>query len=302
MNDGPTHAGSRKWLHMIANHVKTFVLLGFLSALVLVAGQALGGETGLLCACALALVLNIGSYFFADKIVLRMYGARPLDGHSHHDVYEMVGELTRAMDIPVPRLWLIPGATANAFATGRNPGNASVAVTEGILDMLDARELRGVLAHELSHVKNRDILVSTVAATLATAVSYLANMVKFNALFGSSRDRREGSGPFAIFVVIFMPLAAMLVQLAISRSREYLADESAAHYSSDPLALASALEKLHYSSERDRAYASVDMNKAATASLFIVNPLSSRGIVALFSTHPPVIERIRRLRQMHTRM
>lgn len=289
---------------MIFNQFKTFLLLAVLSSLLIMAGSAIGGSAGVKVALIIALLMNFISYFYSDKIVLYMYQARHLDEHEFKWIYDMVHELTQKMGLPMPQLWLIDTPMANAFATGRNPYHASVAVTTGILDILAPHELRGVLAHELGHVKNRDILISTIAATVATAISYVGTMARYAAIFGgSSDDRDRRSNPFALLlVIIFMPLAAMLLQMAISRSREYLADETGAEYSADPLALASALEKLHYHVHEEHLDAQYDTNKASTASLFIVNPFSAQGIIALFSTHPPMQERIKRLRQMHEKM
>jgi heat shock protein HtpX len=288
---------------MIFNQFKTFLLLAALSGLLVMAGSFIGGQAGIRIALIIALFMNFISYFYADKLVLALYQARHLDEQEYTWVYDIVQELTQKMHIPMPKLWIIETPMANAFATGRNPQHASVAVTTGILDILKPHELRGVLAHELSHVKNRDILISTIAATVATAISYVGSMARFAALFGSSNDRDRRSNPIALlFVIIFMPLAAMLVQLAISRSREYLADETGATYSQDPLALATALEKLHYYVQEEHLNEQSDARKASTATLFIVNPFTVQGIMALFSTHPPMQERIKRLRQMHEKM
>ena len=288
---------------MIFNQIKTLLLLAIMSSLLIIAGGALGGKTGINIALVLALLMNFITYFYADKIVLSMYQARRLDEHEYKWIYDMVHELTQKMGLPMPKLWIIDTPMANAFATGRNPANASVAVTTGILGILAPNELRGVLAHELGHVKNRDILISTIAATIATAISYVGSMARYAAIFGPRDDRDRRSNPFALLIVIiFMPIAAMLLQMAISRSREYLADEIGAEYSQDPLALAGALEKLHYHVKDEHLDAQYDANKASTASLFIVNPFTVQGIIALFSTHPPMQERIKRLRQMHEMM
>jgi heat shock protein HtpX len=288
---------------MIFNQCKTFLLLAVLSGLLVMAGSVIGGQSGVRVALIIALLMNFISYFYADKIVLSIYQARHLDEQEYTWIYGMVHELTQKMGIPMPKLWIIDTSMANAFATGRNPEHASVVVTTGIVHMLEPRELRGVLAHELGHVKNRDILISTIAATVATAISYLGSMARYATLFGSSDDRDRRSNPIAIlFVIIFMPLAAMLVQMAISRSREYLADETGASYSQDPLALATALEKLHYYVQEEHLDERSDAHKASTATLFIVNPFTVQGIIALFSTHPPMQERIKRLRLMHDKI
>lgn len=286
---------------MFLNRVKTLILLVGLSGLLLLMGRWVGGASGVKFAFIFAMVMNVLTYFFADKMVLKMYGAQPLDQNRFPEIYSMVEELAHKSSMPMPKLWYVPSKMANAFATGRNPKNASVAVTQGILDILDPHELRGVLAHELSHVKNRDILVGTIAATIAMAIGYLATMLRWSFIFGGfggDRDRnRNGGGFAALLVAIIMPVAATLIQLAISRSREYLADESGANCCDDPLALASALEKLHYAS-RDMHLQPASYAQTATASLFIVHPFTSSSMTNLFSTHPPMEKRIERLRKM----
>lgn len=288
---------------MIMNQLKTILLLVGLSALLLLIGNFLGGTTGIQVALVFALVMNAVTYFFSDKIVLFLYGAKPLNQDQYHYVYTIVDELTHTMNLPMPKLWIVHTPMANAFATGRNPRNASVALTEGILTILDERELRGVIAHELAHIKNRDILVATIAATIATAIGYAAHMARHFAFIGSmSGNRRRNGNPIGMLVVaIVMPIAAMLIQLAISRSREYLADETGAHYSRDPLALAHALEKLHNHVSHSPLPAQ-ETRKASTASLFIVNPFSAGGLISLFSTHPPMHKRIERLHNLYERM
>ncbi|MFA5074809.1 MAG: zinc metalloprotease HtpX [Candidatus Babeliales bacterium] len=283
---------------MFWNQLKTFIFLTSLSAILFLICYSIGGRSGLLFAFILSLIMNFGAYFFSDKLVLRMYSAQPLDESRYVYVYDMVQELCENANLPMPKLWYIPSSMANAFATGRNPHNASVAVTQGILDVLDEGELRGVLAHELSHVKNRDILVSTIAATIATCVAYLADMIRWTAIFGSSDSgENKSSGWGAVLAALVMPIAATLIQLAISRSREYLADESGAKISNDPLALASALEKLQHSANEEHiepeSYA-----QNSTASLFIINPFFGGGLINLFSTHPPMEKRIEKLRNM----
>jgi len=285
---------------MFWNQFKTALLLGALSGVLIILGYAIGGSNGIYFALVFSLLMNFVTYFFSDKIVLGMYGAKPLDEEQYPHIYEMVQELTAEMQIPMSKLWLVENSMANAFATGRNPKHASVAVTTGILEILDANELRGVLAHELGHVKNRDILIATVAATIATAIAYLANMVRWAAIFGGSSSDRERSGGGmigALVAAIIMPIAAMMIQMAISRSREYLADETGANACRDPLALASALERLHYSAERQNL-APESPAQTSAASLFIVFPFSGSGILNLFSTHPPMEKRIARLRAM----
>lgn len=287
---------------MFWNQIKTALLLSCLSGLFLLIGFWVGGSTGLKIALVWSLIMNFMTYFFSEKLVLSMYGAQPLDRAQHGRIYAMVEELCRNARIPMPKLWYIKTPMANAFATGRSPSHASVAVTQGILDLLDDHELRGVLAHEISHVKNRDILVGTIAATIATAIGYLANMMQWMFILGggrsSERDRSSGLG--ALLVAIIMPIAATLIQLAISRSREYLADESGAHCSHDPLALASALEKLQENAKQQHLSPATPAH-ASAASLFIVYPFSSNGFVNLFSTHPPMAKRIERLRRMASR-
>jgi heat shock protein HtpX len=284
------------------NRFKTVILLATLSGLLMLIGGLIGGSSGVTIAFIIALVMNGISYFFSDKIVLGLYRAQPLDQNRYSDIYAVVRELAQRMNIPMPKLWLIRTPMANAFATGRNPQHASVAITTGILEILNLEELRGVLAHELSHVQNRDILVSSIAATLATAIGYLANMAQYAAIWQSSDNRKRGSNPlFLLLVAILMPLAATLIQLAISRSREYLADDTGAHVCQDPLALASALDKLqkHIPEAHLR---SDDTVHASTAPLFIVHPFLNEGLMALFSTHPPTRKRIERLRQIYQEM
>ena len=282
---------------MIWNQLKTVFFLGALSGLLFLMGYWIGGNTGLIFAFAISLLMNFITYFYSDKIVLKLYGAKPLDQDKYKNVYAIVEELAENAKIPMPKLWYINTVMANAFATGRNPEHASVAVTQGILEILDEGELRGVLAHELSHVRNRDILIATIAATVAMAIAYLADMLRWSAIFGN-RDSRNKNGHWsAIIVALLMPIAASLIQLAISRSREYLADETGADISHDPLALASALEKLEYNA-KSKKVAPVSNAQASTASLFIVYPFSASGLIALFSTHPPMKKRIERLRAM----
>lgn len=284
---------------MFLNQLKTVLLLGFLSGLFFLLGYLIGGSNGLVVAFIMSLLMNFFTYYFSDRMVLAMYGAKPLDREKYRSIYAMVEELAYAANIPMPKVWYISTPMANAFATGRNPAHASIAVTQGILDLLEEHELRGVLAHELSHVKNRDILIGTIAATLATAIGYIAHMMQWAAIFGgSSRDREnKGSGLGALLVAIFMPIAAMLIQFAISRSREYLADETGAKLCHDPLALASALEKLH-GNVADYKRQPESTAQASTASLFIVYPFTLNGIMHLLSTHPPMHKRIERLRKM----
>ncbi len=275
------------------NQLKTIVLLGALSTLLVGIGGAMGGSYLYLFG-ALALVMNFVGYFWSDKIVLKMSGARELPASEAPWLHHMVEELSYAAQIPKPRVYLIPERQANAFATGRNPQNGVVAVTQGIVDLLNERELRGVIAHELAHIKNRDILVSSVAATMATAITYAAHALQFAAIFGGRDDEERGSSGGGLLVAIVAPIAATLVQLGISRSREYLADETGARISGDPMALASALRKLHLGAQQIPADVA-----PATASLFIVNPFAAgETLMNLFSTHPPMEKRIERLAAM----
>jgi len=278
------------------NRFKTMLLLATLTALLLLVGQALGGRGGLMIALVFAGVMNFAAYWWSDKIVLRMYGAQEIGAAQAPELFALVRQLAQRAQIPMPRVYLIPEETPNAFATGRNPQNAAVAVTEGILRLLDREELAGVLAHELGHVHNRDTLIMTVAATLAGALSHLANMAMWGAMFGGrSSSDDEGGNPLAgLLGIIMAPIAASLIQMAISRSREFLADEHGARLSGQPLALASALRKIESWSQRIPMTA----GSPATAHLFIINPFSGGGLVRLFSTHPSTEERIARLQAM----
>jgi heat shock protein HtpX len=279
----------------MANTMKTALFLALLTGLFVAVGGLLGGQSGMVMAFGLALVMNFVSYWFSDKIVLKMYGAQPLSESDAPTVHRIVRSLATRAGIPMPKLYLLPTTATNAFATGRSPQHAAVAVTEGILRIMDETELEGVLAHELSHVLNRDVLISTVAATIAGAISMLANMAHWGMMFGGSRDDEgRSTNPIAlILTIILAPLAAMLIQMAVSRSREFQADASGARLTRNPHGLASALAKLEQASR----IAPMDANPA-TAHLFIVNPLTGRSLVNLFMTHPPVQERIARLRAM----
>lgn len=277
------------------NSMKTFLLMALLTVLVVFIGGAIGGESGTVFAFILAAAMNFGSYWFSDKIVLRMYGAQELNRNDNPELFRITEELTQRAGLPMPKLYVIQGDQPNAFATGRNPENAAVAVTEGIVRLLNRDELRGVIAHELAHIKNRDILIGTIAATFAGAISMLANMAQWAMIFGGrSSDDEEGGNPLAsILMIILAPIAAMLIQMAISRSREFLADETGAQMSGNPLSLANALRKLHIRAEQ------IPMDATpATAHMFIVNPLSGSRLQSLFSTHPPMEERIARLEAM----
>jgi heat shock protein HtpX len=281
----------------MSNVFKTGLLLAVLTAMLVLIGGAIGGQQGMVIAFVIALVMNFVSYWFSDKMVLAAYGAQPIDEAAAPRLYAIVRRLATRADIPMPRVYLVPSETPNAFATGRNPQHAVVAVTEGIMRILDEEELAGVLAHELSHVKNRDVLISTIAATMAGAITYLAHMAQWAAMFGGrSRDDEEGgSNPIAmILLAILAPIAALLVQMAVSRSREFQADATGAKVAGRPWGLAKALEKLQMANQ---AMPMADATPA-TAHLFIVNPLSGETLMRLFSTHPPLEERIARLRAM----
>ena len=278
--------------------IRTTLLLGALTGLIMGIGQWLGGPHGLLIAFAFALLMNFGSYWFSDKIVLAAYGARQVSEAEAPMLSRMVHNLSLQAGLPMPKLYIMPSDAANAFATGRNPEHAAVAVTEGILRLMNERELTGVLAHELAHVKNRDILISSIAATLAGAIMMIADMARWTAIFGGmSRDEEhDGSGVGVLGLIVMSvvaPLAAMIIQMAISRTREYAADATGARTSGDPLGLALALEKLGAAAERIPLDASPQ-----TSHLFIVKPFSGRSLLQLFSTHPPLQDRIARLRAM----
>lgn len=280
----------------MSNTLKTTLLLGLLTGLLLWIGEYFGGPQGLLLMGVFAAVMNFGTYWFSDRIVLRMYGARELPPESAPELHAMVRELATAAQMPMPKLYLIPSESPNAFATGRSPEHAAVAVTEGITRLLSRDELRGVLAHELSHVKNRDTLISAVAATLAGVILTASRMAYWASLFGGMRrdEREESGGPLGMLVMIVVaPLAASLIQLAISRAREYQADATGARLSHAPMSLATALEKIAAASGRIPLPAG-----PATAHLWIVNPLRGSWLANLFSTHPPIEDRVARLRSM----
>jgi len=277
------------------NTFKTTLLLGLLSCLLVLAGGAIGGKSGMTFALVIAGVMNFVSYWFSDKIVLSMYGAQQVSEADYPEFYGLVRQLAIQGGLPMPKVYLIESDTPNAFATGRNPEHAAVAATTGILRILSREELMGVMAHELTHVRNRDILISSIAATIAGAVTYLAHMAQWTAMFGGGRDSdEEGGGAFGLIAMaILAPIAAMLIQMAISRSREYDADKGGAEISGNPLFLAGALRKLELANQQIPMHAN-----PATAHMFTVSPLSAGGMMALFSTHPPLQERIRRLEEM----
>ncbi len=275
---------------------KTFILLAGLTALFMLVGRSLGGQQGMMIALVMAGVMNFFAYWFSDKMALAMSGAQPVSEAEAPELHAIVASLTQRAGLPKPRVYIIPTQTPNAFATGRNPEHAAVAVTKGIMDILNRDELEGVLAHELAHIKNRDILISSIAAVIAGAISYLAQIAQWGLIFGGiggSSDDDEGGLLGALFMMIVAPIAAMLIQMAISRSREYLADATGAKICHCPLSLAGALKKLEEWNHR------LPMNvNPATAQMYIVNPLTASNLAKLFSTHPPIEDRVRRLVEM----
>ena len=278
------------------NGLKTAALLGVMTALVMGIGHYFGGQQGMIIAFLLAAVMNFVSYWFSDKIVLAMYRAKQVTRAEAPELFAIMEELTARANVPMPRLYIIPTDSPNAFATGRNPQHAAVAVTEGILQLLTRDELRGVLAHEISHVTNRDILISSVAATLAGAIMMLARIAMFGAYFGGygGRDDDRGGNPIGLLLMMVLaPIAAMLIQLAISRSREYAADETGSKLAGHPAGLASALQKLQTASKRNPLPAN-----PASAHLFIMKPFTGQALMQLFSTHPPTEKRVGRLREL----
>lgn len=281
----------------MTSQIKTMLLLALLSAIIIVLGGLIGGRSGVIIAFGLALVMNVGSYWYSDKIVLSMYNARELAPDEAPFLHEIVGELARNAGAPKPRICVIPEAAPNAFATGRDPEHAVVAVTDGIMRMLSPEELRGVVAHEMGHIVNRDILIQTVAGVMASAIVTLANIFQFSAIFGGNRDGESGGNALGgIVLALLAPMAAGLIQMAISRSREFLADETGARLCGQPLALAGALYKLGQASGQFP----MRNGNPSTAEMFIVAPLFGRdgSVARLFSTHPPLEERIARLRGM----
>jgi len=274
------------------NILKTAFLLTLLTLLLVFIGNLIGGQQGMLFALIFAGIMNFVSYWFSDKIVLGIYRAKKVTEADAPDLVGLVRRTAQKASLPMPKVYIIPTDTPNAFATGRNPNHSAVAVTEGIMRILNQDELEGVISHELAHIRNRDILIASVVATVAGAISYLAYMAQWAAIFGG-RDRDRGNGIGLLIMAIVAPLAAMLIQMAISRSREFQADETGAKISRKPLGLANALKKLHSTNLR------IPMNaKPSTAHMFIVNPLSGKGLVTLFSTHPPVAERVKRLEEL----
>lgn len=278
------------------NYFKTFLLMLLLTGLFILVGTAIGGRDGAMIAFLFAAGMNFFAYWFSDKVVLRMYGARQVSASEAPELYRLVAELTSKASMPMPKIYIIESDTPNAFATGRNPEHAAVAVTTGLLGILSKEELMGVIGHELSHIKHRDILISTIAATLAGAISMLASMARWGAIFGGGRSDEEGRGGahllFVFLATMIASIAAVLIQMAISRSREYMADAGGA-FLSHPLWLSKALRKLEIAAHR----IPMEVNPS-TAHLFIVNPLRGGGVLSLFSTHPPIEERIARLEEM----
>ena len=277
----------------MGNQLKTTLLLGSLTGVIILIGRYFGGSSGMVIAFIFALLMNVGSYWFSDKIVLKLYKSRQLSSQEYPELYSLVSRLSQSASLPMPKIYLIPSEAPNAFATGRNSQHAVIAVTQGILRLLNSSELEGVLAHEIAHIKDRDILISSIAATLAGVIMMIASMARWAALFGGFGGSDDDDGGILGFVVLafLAPLAALIIQLAISRSREYLADSTGARIAGNPLGLASALEKLDYASKKIPIKAN-----PATSHLFIVNPLSGKSLMSLFSTHPPTAERIARLR------
>ena len=275
------------------NNIKTVILLGALTGLFLLVGGWLGGSSGMVIALVFAGIMNLAAYWFSDKIVLRAYRARELSPEQHPDIHRMVEELSRNADMPKPRVYFIDHDSPNAFATGRTPEKGVVALSRGIMEAMDREELRGVIAHELSHIKHRDTLIQSVAATLAGAIMFLAYQMRWLAVFGGGGDDDDGGGLGLLLMAILAPIAATVIQLAISRKREYKADEGAAELTHNPEGLASALERLGHLSKRIPLPAT-----RQTAHLFIVSPLKGKTLLSLFSTHPPLEDRIARLRAM----
>jgi len=282
------------------NTIKTTALLTVMTLILVWAGGALGGQGGAIFAFVLAVVMNFGSYWFSDRIVLSMYKAREVNELEEPEFYGMVKALATSAGLPMPKVYIIPQDSPNAFATGRNPEHAAVAATNGIIRLLSREELMGVMAHELAHVKNRDILIGSIAATIAGAISMLANMAQWALVFGGGRsgDRRGGTHPAVmVLMMVLAPVAAMVVQMAISRSREYGADNQGAAICGRPEYLASALRKLEAGSKQIPMHVN-ETTQEATAHMFIVNPLTGGGLMSLFSTHPPIAERVKRLEDM----
>jgi len=280
----------------MSNQIKTILFMGILSALLIGFGYLIGPSYAWIFTLV-AIAMNLVGYFYSDKIVLKMHNAREITPSEHPNVHRLVHELSIKAEIPKPRIFWIDDPSPNAFATGRNPQNGIVAVTDGLVRLVSERELKGVLAHEIAHIKNRDILIATLASTMAIAISHVSNIIQWSSIFGSNRSNDEDSGPNPLLMAFIAPIAATLIQLAISRSREYMADQLGAQLTSDPKSLASALLKLEEYSEQRSGHLT---QEPATASLFIVNPFAgAEGILRLFSTHPPIKERVRKLQELY---
>lgn len=281
-------------MNELGNQFKTVLLMAFLTVLVIIIGSALGGRSGMIVAFVFAMVMNFGSYWFSDKIALSMTRSRPLAREENPQLYSMVEKLSSNAGLPMPKLYLTQSPQPNAFATGRNPSHAAVAVTEGLLQLLDKEEIEGVLAHELAHVKNRDILIGTLAAVMAGVITTMAHWAQYALMFGGlSGDDDDGGGLAALPLIIFGPLAAVLVQMAVSRSREFMADSTGAKIAGNPHGLANALLKL----ERGAQVIPMNVNPS-TSHMFIVNPLNAQKLMSMFSTHPPIAERVKRLNSL----
>lgn len=278
---------------MIINQIKTVLFLGILTAILLFIGSFFG-KAGLTIAFIFVVLMNFGTYFFSDKIVLKIYRAKQVSKTDSPKLYSIVEDVIKKADIPMPKVYIIPSNSPNAFATGRNPKHAAVAATQGILDLLNKEELEGVIAHEISHIKNRDILISTIAATIAGIISYAASMAQWGAMFGGNRDERGSNVLGLLLIAILTPILATIIRLAISRSREYLADESGAKLLKNSKGLSSALAKLHNNVKHNP----LQFGNEATSSLFIVNPFKAKAFFNLFSTHPDVILRIKKLEEL----
>ena len=279
---------------LMFNQLKTLILLGILTGILLAVGGLFGGQLGMLIALGLAAAMNLGAYFFSDKIVLRLYRAKLADEREYKFLHDIVEDLAKRANIPKPKIYIIPDESANAFATGRNPEHAVVACTEGILKIMTKEELKGVLAHEISHVSNRDILIMSIVATIAGAISFVAYIARFGAIFGGARDENSGNAMHLLIMAILTPFIAMLIQLAISRNREYQADASGAKLLGDGKPLASALRKLHAHSKRNF----IPFATESTAHLFITNPLKPSMLLSFFQTHPPMESRVEKLESM----
>ena len=275
----------------LKNQIKTIILLGLLTAILLWAGNQIGGTKGLTIGFILAITMNIGTYWFSDKIILKLYKAKPAKKTEHPELHKIIENLAKEAHIPKPKIYIIPTQTPNAFATGRNPKHAAIAVTQGLLTTLNKQELKGVLGHETAHITNRDTLITTIATTIAAIISYTALIARYALLFGGRDNEKTGNILSLLALAIITPIIATILQLALSRSREYLADEKGAKLSKQPLALANALQKLEQATKTTKG-------NTATSSMFIINPFSAKGLANLFSTHPPTTERIKKLQKM----